>query len=118
MIKSFEVYRRGSFSPLYESFLGAGVGYLITVLLFYSTLFIFKREGIGYGDVRYCTFLGVFMSPREFIQMFFIASLIGLVRGIFLFVKKKESTYFPFGVSFSLGAASIVVWKEIFLQFI
>ncbi|MEG0013931.1 MAG: A24 family peptidase [Cellulosilyticaceae bacterium] len=89
---------------LLQGIWGGVVGYGILALLFFASVYLFKKESMGYGDVRYLGMIGVFTSWQVVLLTLFIGSLIGSVYGIIQLRVRKESEPFPFGPFMSLGA--------------
>src|SRR4030043_1294533 len=87
---------------------------LIGVLLGGGSLFIvgtlyqwlFKREGMGGGDVKLLAMIGAFLGWKAVILTILLGSLIGSIIGISIMVLKgKDFKYaIPFGPFLSLGA--------------
>jgi leader peptidase (prepilin peptidase)/N-methyltransferase len=100
---------------LIQSILGGLFGYFVLAILFYTSLWLLNKEGVGYGDVRYCGLLGLFLSPEKVYWMLFLASLIGTCWGFYLLVKNKKNEYFAFGPSLSIGASIVLVWGDYLL---
>ena len=88
----------GGFSHLYAGLLGGLVGLLILLIPF-------LLRGMGAGDVKLLTAIGVFQGV-EFIL--YTAVAMGIVGGIisvyYIFFKQLRGAYFPYGVAISLGA--------------
>jgi len=102
-----------------NSLLGAllGGGSLFLVATLYHWLF--KREGMGGGDVKLLAMIGAFLGWRAVILTILLSSLIGSISGIIIMVAKgKDFKYaIPFGPFLSLGAVislfygeKIIVW--------
>jgi leader peptidase (prepilin peptidase)/N-methyltransferase len=94
-----------------------GGGSLFLVATFYQWLF--KREGLGGGDVKLLAMIGAFLGWRAVILTILLGSLIGSIIGIIMMmVKGKDLKYaIPFGPFLSLGAAvslfcgqTIITW--------
>lgn len=75
----------------------AGGGIFGAIALF--AYVVYKREGMGMGDVKLMTVLGMFFGIRNTIQIFVLSFFIGAVGSIFLMITriKKGSEYMPFG---------------------
>lgn len=97
---------------------------LIGVLLGGGSLFVvatgyqwlFKREGMGGGDVKLLAMIGAFLGWRAVILTILISSLLGSVVGIALMlIQGKNMKYaIPFGPFLAAGAvASLAYGKEI-----
>lgn len=65
----------------------AGFGALATV--HYAALWIFKREGMGWGDVTLTMMIGAFLGPMAIMFVLFAASIQGLVAAAISVIFKK-----------------------------
>ena len=81
-----------------------GGGSLFLVATLYQWLF--KREGMGGGDVKLLAMIGAFLGWKAVILTILLSSLIGSITGIIIMVSKgKDFKYaIPFGPFLSLGA--------------
>lgn len=91
-------------SFLMEGLIGGLVGYLILAALFWGSILILKKEGMGYGDVRYMGLIGLFTSWQLVLLTLFLASVVGAVYGIIQLYVRKKSEPFPFGPFLSIGS--------------
>lgn len=89
-----------------------GGGSLFLVATLYQWLF--KREGMGGGDVKLLAMIGAFLGWKAVILTILLSSLIGSITGIFIMVLKgKDSKYaIPFGPFLSLGAVISLFYGE------
>ena len=89
-----------------------GGGSLFLVATLYQWLF--KREGMGGGDVKLLAMIGAFLGWKAVILTILLGSLIGSITGIFIMVwKGKDSKYaIPFGPFLSLGAVISLFYGE------
>ena len=91
---------------LFNSLIGIllGGGSLFLVATVYQWLF--KREGMGGGDVKLLAMIGAFLGWKAVILTILLSSLIGSITGIIIMVLKgKDFKYaIPFGPFLSLGA--------------
>jgi len=98
----------------FNSFLGAllGGGSLFLVAIVYQWLF--KREGMGGGDVKLLAMIGAFLGWKAVILTILLSSFIGSVTGIILMILKgKDFKYaIPFGPFLSLGAVIALFYGE------
>jgi leader peptidase (prepilin peptidase)/N-methyltransferase len=94
-----------------------GGGSLFVVATLYQWLF--KREGMGGGDVKLLAMIGAFLGWKAVILTILLGSLIGSIIGISIIILKgKDFKYaIPFGPFLSLGAVlalfyenEIIVW--------
>jgi leader peptidase (prepilin peptidase)/N-methyltransferase len=81
-----------------------GGGSLFLVATFYHWLF--KREGMGGGDVKLLAMIGAFLGWKAVILTILLGSLVGSLIGVIVMViKGKDLKYaIPFGPFLSLGA--------------
>ncbi len=113
------------------SFFNPAVGQLDAVLsglggaLFFAGLYYFylkirKIEGLGFGDIKMALFMGFFLGLRRLAVAIFLASLFGLLVGIFLIIFKKKNLKLalPFGPFLSLGSFLSMFWGDAILAWI
>jgi leader peptidase (prepilin peptidase)/N-methyltransferase len=89
-----------------------GGGSLFLVATLYQWLF--KREGMGGGDVKLLAMIGAFLGWKAVILTILLSSLIGSITGILIMILKgKDFKYaIPFGPFLSLGAVIALFWGE------
>ena len=75
--------------------LGAGIFLIISVF----ALIIYKKEGMGLGDVKLMGMLGLFFGMTNIIQIFVLSFFVGAIISIILLITKikKASDYIAFG---------------------
>ena len=97
-----------------DSLIGAlvGGGSLFIVATLYQWLF--KREGMGGGDVKLLAMIGAFLGWRAVVLTILLGSLIGSISGIIIMVLKgKDFKYaIPFGPFLSLGAVISLFYQN------
>jgi len=66
---------------------------------------LFRRTGIGFGDVKLLAFLGATCGPLGVLSIILVASFLGSAVGLFLMVfqNKTSRTPIPFGPFLCLG---------------
>jgi leader peptidase (prepilin peptidase)/N-methyltransferase len=105
--------------PFLNSLIGMllGGGSLFVVATLYQWLF--KREGMGGGDVKLLAMIGAFLGWKAVIITILLSSLIGSITGVIVMVARgKDFKYaIPFGPFLSLGAVislfygqAIITW--------
>jgi leader peptidase (prepilin peptidase)/N-methyltransferase len=105
--------------PFLNSLIGMllGGGSLFVVGTLYQWLF--KREGMGGGDVKLLAMIGAFLGWKAVILTILLSSLIGSITGVIVMVARgKDFKYaIPFGPFLSLGAVislfygqAIITW--------
>ncbi len=89
-----------------------GGGTLFVVGTAYQSLF--KREGMGGGDVKLLAMIGAFLGWKAVILTILLSSLIGSIVGIFIMILKgKDFKYaIPFGPFLSLGAVIALFYVD------
>lgn len=110
--KGMLAYLHHDSSIMIKSILGGIIGYGVVALVFYVCLWVMKKEGMGYGDVRYLGMIGLFTSPSLVFLTLLIGSVIGSIYGLILYRRNKESLEFPFGPFLSIGALISLFYGE------
>ena len=89
-----------------------GGGSLFLVATLYQWLF--KREGMGGGDVKLLAMIGAFLGWKAVLLTILLSSLIGSITGILIMVMKgKDFKYaIPFGPFLSLGAVIALFYQN------
>ena len=100
------------------NFLIALLSGLIAFLFFLSIYLITKGKGIGFGDVRYAGFMGVFLSFPSILAGLFLSFFIGAIIGIVLIISKEKSRkdMVPFGPFLVLGTFLAYFFGEILIE--
>lgn len=102
------------FHSLVGTLLGGGS------LFFVATMYqwLFKREGMGGGDVKLLAMIGAFLGWRAVILTILLSSLIGSAVGILIILLKgKDFKYaIPFGPFLSLGAMMSLFFGEVLIS--
>ena len=105
------VLPRGSFlGSLTGVLLGGGILFLVA----FGYQWLFKREGMGGGDVKLLAMIGAFLGWKAVILTIFSSSLIGSIVGVLVMILKgKDFKYaIPFGPFLSSGAILALFWGE------
>ena len=96
----------------------------VTFLIFLAIYLITKGKGIGFGDVRYAFFMGLFLGFPEVLVGLFLSFVIGAIIGVVLIVagSKGRKDMIPFGPFLVLGTTIAYLWGsqliEIYLDLI
>jgi len=90
----------------------SGGGSLFVVATLYQWLF--KREGMGGGDIKLLAMIGAFLGWKAVILTILLSSLIGSITGMIIMVLKgKDFKYaIPFGPFLSLGAVISLFYQN------
>ena len=95
------------FNSLYGALAGGISIYAVGVL---GTA-LFKKEAMGFGDVKFLAMIGSFLGWQNILLVFFIAPFFGAFVGIILKFKYKVETI-PYGPYLSLAAIVVILWGE------
>lgn len=106
MIKSF-------WDILLGAVCGSGTLLVINIL----SILIFKKEGMGFGDVKLMAPIGAMLGFPMVFASFFIAVMTAGVYIVFLLFKKlfsksEVSAYFPFGPFLCIGAIIVLLFQN------
>ncbi len=109
-----EIY---SGNPLFESIkgliIGGGMIYLTGVL----GKIMFKKEAMGFGDVKLMALIGAFLGWKLVVLAYFIAPFFGLIYGLYRKIRYKDE-YLPYGPFLALGAVVVLFFREKLLSLI
>ncbi len=97
----------GSIVGWKQSLIGIAIGAGAFLLVGIMGRMIFKKEALGFGDVKYAAMVGAFLGWKNLLLMLIIASFLGSIIGIsmiYLSGKKGKTTYIPFGPFLTVGA--------------
>lgn len=99
---------------LLGAFIGGGSIYAMGML----GDFLFKKESMGGGDVKFLAMVGAFLGWEMALLTFFIAPFFGAVFGVIVKLRMKESVI-PYGPFLAVGALiSLFLGKDIILWFL
>lgn len=73
--------------------------------------FIFKKESMGGGDVKLLAMIGAFLGWKSATLTFFIAPFFGMVYGIIVKIRTKESVI-PYGPFLAIGAVISLFYSQ------
>jgi len=98
------------FNSLIGILLGGGSLFLVATVYHW----LFKREGMGGGDVKLLAMIGGFLGWKAVILTILLGSLIGSMIGIMVMVlKEKDFKYaIPFGPFLSVGAVISLLYQN------
>ena len=90
--------------------LGAAIGGGIFYGLGLLSILIFKKEGMGFGDVKLMAALGFMFGIKSILVITLVSFVFGaIIGGALLIIKNKESDgYIPFGPFIALGAVIVM----------
>lgn len=103
----------------YHHLIGAAVGGVIFLALYYGSIAVLKQEGLGFGDVKYAFAAGLLLGWQKLLFAILLASVVGavvmaLTNRITDADKRKEYPFGPYLVAGTLVALfagdAIITW--------
>jgi len=94
-----------------ESLIGIAVGGGVFFLVMWLGEKAFKKEAMGFGDVKFAAMLGAFIGWKGLLLVLVLASFIGSIVGIALIIlsgRRGKSTYVPFGPFLVIAALTTI----------
>ena len=94
----------------------AGGGFLLFIAIIYYLLF--KKEGMGGGDIKLLAMIGAFVGWQGVIFVVFFSSLVGSIAGIVYIILsgKGARSQIPFGPFLALGAYAYLLAGEVLID--
>ena len=79
--------------------IGGALGFTIFFLIGCLGYLVFKKEGMGGGDIKLMGVIGLFMGIPSIIQVFILSFFVAAIISVFLLITrlKKRDDYIPFG---------------------
>lgn len=90
--------------------LAAVAGFAFFEGVYYLSLWILKKEGMGQGDAMLAAMLGAWLGPVGLLIALYLSFLFGSVVGLALRFRHGESRPFPFGPAMVAGAFISLFW--------
>jgi len=96
------------------SALGGALGFGILWTVGYVGTLIFRKEAMGFGDVKLMGAIGAFLGWRAVLFTLVVSSLVGSAVGITLVCagKKEMQSRIPYGPYLALGAVLWILWGQ------
>jgi leader peptidase (prepilin peptidase)/N-methyltransferase len=91
--------------------MGAGLGGGLLLSIYLIILLLFRKKGMGLGDIKTAIMCGLYLNPINIILVFLIASFIGVIWGIVRIFLGKGRTM-PFGTLMGISSIIMVFWGE------
>jgi len=97
-----------------ESIIGGLIGFLIFIGAYFLFLKTKKKEGLGWGDIKYIILIGAFFGPLKMLLIIIFSSILGvLVWLIIVYIVGKEKDYeLPFGSYLSVFSLIFVFYGD------
>ena len=74
----------------YDHLIGAAAGAVVFFAIYYGSILILKREGLGFGDVKLAAAAGLLLGWQKFLLAMLIASVVGSVVLLALRAVRKD----------------------------
>ncbi len=106
--------------PFIKSFYEVLIGGMVSGLILYITaklyLILRKKEGMGMGDVKMITMIGLWLGLQNTIIIIVLSSIIGALLGIILILLKKikNDQLIPFGSFLSISTLIIIIMSSFY----
>ncbi|WP_261133095.1 A24 family peptidase [Bacillus sp. Marseille-Q3570] len=99
--------------PWWDAWIGSLIGFSLLFLIA-----VISKGGMGGGDIKLFALLGLMFGWKGILLVLFLASLIGSIVGISLFVMKKvkRKQHVPFGPFIVVAAIVTLFWGEPILR--
>ncbi len=94
------------------SVIGALVGGIILQTTRFLGSIVFKKEAMGFGDIKFIAMIGTFLGWRNILLVFFISPIIGSIVGLFILLFKKEHII-PYGPFLAIGSLVAMFWGSL-----
>jgi leader peptidase (prepilin peptidase)/N-methyltransferase len=94
-----------------EALMGVAVGFIPLYAADKVSLFILKKDGFGYGDMKLMAVVGMFLGWQLILTAFYLAFITGSLYAIYLLLTKRiqKGGYFAFGPFLCLGIL-LAIW--------
>jgi leader peptidase (prepilin peptidase)/N-methyltransferase len=104
---------------------GPAIGLTIGLTLRYGYLWLRKRDGLGWGDVKFLATAGAWVGVAGLVPFLFLGGLLGILFAIIwkLAVRRTlegmedAGAHFPFGPALAVSLCMGVFWPESYLLF-
>ncbi len=87
--------------------------------IFFISIIIATRGGMGWGDMEICLFCGLFLGFKFTLVMMLLAFVLGSAAGVILILsgKKSRKDYIPFGPFILMASIITIFWGVDILNF-
>jgi len=100
------------FMSLLYSLAGTAIGVGILWALAILGKILFRKEAMGFGDVKLLGAIGAFLGSRAIVFTILISSLVGSIVGIIMVISNRKSmqSRIPYGPYLALAALIWILW--------
>jgi leader peptidase (prepilin peptidase)/N-methyltransferase len=78
---------------IFDSLMAIIINVLIFVIIYYLSFFIYRKEGLGFGDVKLAATIGSFLGFYPSLVSFFFSFLFGSILGLLIMIINKIINY-------------------------
>ena len=96
--------------------IGAATGLLIGLSLHYGFKWIRKKDGLGFGDVKFLAVAGAWMGVQPMVPFLFFAGLLGIATAL-VWRMFNKNPQFPFGPALAISMFMCVLFPQITAAF-
>lgn len=101
-------------ATMLQSLAGAALGFALLWAVATLGKLAFKKEAMGFGDIKMMAMVGAFVGPAGVLLTIFLGAFLGAV--IFGPISLKTGKLVPFGIFLAMGAAVAQGWGDVLLQ--
>ncbi len=76
---------------------------------------LFRKEAMGFGDVKLMGMVGAFVGWQGAMLAFFVACVVGAVVGVVLLIRRRN-THIPFGPYLAAGSLLVMLHQDILVR--
>lgn len=105
------------FGSLLCGLLGMGTGLVLTATIRTTATYLFQKDAMGFGDVKFMGAIGAFVGWDGAILTFFLGSILGAIYGVLHQWITKEGQIF-FGPFLAVGAVLTFFFRQEIVKFI
>lgn len=114
---SLPVLRNAHWNAAANSLIGMAVGAGMIYLMGKLGKLVFRKEAMGFGDVKLMGMMGGLLGVWFIVLIFFIAPVYGSIIGIGIVLTKGEH-HIPYGPFLSLAAVTMLLWGGPIVQWV
>ena len=106
------VYLRGGIGEWYTSFLYGVFGFVLMFLIKVFGDYVFKKESLGGGDIKFAFLMGYILPYQEFLIALILGSTLALPYAFYITSKKGAGKELPFGPFLALGLLIVFLFEN------
>lgn len=101
-------------ADLYATLLTAILSFLFFFGIYKIAFIVYKREGMGFGDVMLVVPLAILLGAQKMIVCLFLSFILGSIVGLSLIIfgKGKMKSEIPFGPFLIISTAISLIWGD------